>query len=184
MKNDFLILCNRWHPIPHDYTVELYTTEDGVQMDRRIQPAFEELMAALKEQGFHMGPCGAYRTWQLQEEIMASFIRKHENEGHSHEEARRLAERRVAIPGTSEHQLGLALDLLPPDEDNDEEGLYVWLAENAHRFGFVLRYPADKTRVTGIQYEPWHFRYVGPEAAKEMFERRVCLEEYLGILDA
>jgi len=183
MKDDLLILCNRWHPIPRDYEVELYTVEENIQIDRRMLPAFEKLMAALKEQGFHFGVLGAYRTWQLQEEIMASFIRMHENEGHSHEEARRLAERRVAIPGTSEHQLGLAVDIEPPQEDNDEEGLYVWLEENAHRFGFVLRYPADKTHITGIQYEPWHFRYVGLEAAREMFERRVCLEEYLGILD-
>ena len=183
MTNDLLILCNRWHPIPRDYEVELHTLEDGLQIDRRILPAFEQLMHELARQGFHARLTGAYRTWQLQEEIMDSFIRMHESEGHSHEEARRLAELRVAIPGTSEHQLGLALDIEPPDEDKDEEGLYAWLAENAHRFGFVLRYPADKTHITGIQYEPWHFRYVGMEAAREMFERRVCLEEYLGVLD-
>lgn len=183
MKKDLLILCNRWHAIPRDYQVELHTVSEGVQIDKRMQPAFEKLMAALNEKGFHLGPLGAYRTWQLQEEIMASFIRRHEDEGHSPEEARILAERRVAIPGTSEHQLGLAVDIEPPDENNDEEGLYVWLAENAHRFGFVLRYPAEKTHITGIQYEPWHFRYVGLDAAQEMFERCICLEEYLGILD-
>lgn len=183
MPNDFLILCNRWHPIPQDYEVELHTVGEGFQIDRRILPAYERLMAELVKQGFHARVTGAYRTWELQEEIMAGFIRMHENEGHSHEEAKRLAELRVAIPGTSEHQVGLALDIEPPDEDNDEAGLYAWLAENAYRFGFVLRYPADKTAITAIQYEPWHFRYVGLEAAREMHERRVCLEEYLGILD-
>ena len=86
----------------------------------------------------------------------------------------------MAVPGTSEHQLGLAVDInANPDNSTDEE-VYAWLAENAWQFGFILRYPQDKTQITGIQYEPWHYRYVGREAAAHIHTSGQCLEEYLG----
>ena len=136
-------------------------------------------MEALNVQGFRFFLCSVYRTWQVQENVMQEKIDLHLSEGHSPAEAKALAERIVAIPGTSEHQLGLALDILPAPELPDDGGLYAWLAENAHRFGFILRYPADKTHITQIDYEPWHFRYVGLEAAQAIYQRRCCLEEYL-----
>ena len=89
-----------------------------------------------------------------------------------------MAEKWVAIPGTSEHQLGIAVDINPDYEKSGKE-VYAWLAENAHEYGFINRYPEDKVHITGIMNEPWHYRYVGENAAKEMYEQRICLEEYL-----
>jgi len=178
MYEECLILCNRDHPIPEDYTVDLHTLPSGIRIDRRMLLPYEALLAELKENGYAALALDAYRTWELQEKIMRERIRQHQSEGHTYEEAKVLAERLVAVAGTSEHQLGLALDIEPADGE-EEKGLYDWLAQNAHRHGFILRYPADKTQVTKIDYEPWHFRYVGPKAAQEIFERRICLEEYL-----
>lgn len=99
------------------------------------------------------------------------------------------AARWVAPPGTSEHQTGLALDIVSADyqlldEKQAETPEQQWLMEHCWEYGFVLRYPTDKSAVTGIGYEPWHYRYVGKEAAREMVRRGVCLEEYLGAVPA
>lgn len=178
MNNSMLILCNRWHPIPQSYEVQISVLPGGLQMDSRVVPAYEAFMNELAAQGLRAEATSAYRTWEEQEAIMQEWVEVHLAEGHEPSQARALAERRVAIPGTSEHQLGLALDIEPIDAA-DEEAVYGWMAHNAHRFGFILRYPADKTQITGIDYEPWHFRYVGQEAAQEIYQRRCCLEEYL-----
>ena len=84
----------------------------------------------------------------------------------------------VALPGTSEHQLGLALDIIA-EFDADNTATWQWLKQHCAEYGFILRYPADKEEITGISYEPWHFRYVGVEAAREIMSSGVCLEEYL-----
>ena len=179
MNDEMLVLCNRWNPIPQDYRVEEAVSADGVPMDGRILAACGAFMAEIAAQGLRAQITSAYRSWQEQEEIMQYWIGVHRAEGLSAEEAVARAELRVAIPGTSEHQLGLALDIEPVDGDDDPQGLYPWMAENAHRFGFILRYPAEKTPVTGIGYEPWHFRYVGLRPAREMYQQGLCLEEYL-----
>ena len=93
----------------------------------------------------------------------------------------------VAVPGTSEHQTGLALDIISSsyqvlDRDQENTAEQRWLMENSYKYGFILRYPSDKSEITGINYEPWHYRYVGKEAAKEIYEKGLCLEEYLEYL--
>ena len=90
-----------------------------------------------------------------------------------------MAEQWVAIPGYSEHELGLAVDINADKERSYGEEVYCWLAENAWRYGFILRYPQGKEEITGIDYEPWHYRYVGYEAAKTIYEEDITLEEYL-----
>ena len=90
----------------------------------------------------------------------------------------------MARPGTSEHQLGLALDIVDLDYQQldtrqEETPEQKWLMENSWKYGFILRYPTDKSNITGIIYEPWHYRYVGKEAAKVIHEKGICLEEYL-----
>ena len=90
----------------------------------------------------------------------------------------------MAVPGTSEHQLGLALDIVDVanqvlDERQENTEVQKWLMKNSWKYGFILRYPTDKSDITGISYEPWHYRYVGKEAAKEIYEAGICLEEYL-----
>ena len=84
----------------------------------------------------------------------------------------------MAVPGTSEHQIGMAVDI-NPDYDKSGREVYEWLANNAHEYGFIRRYPEDKVKITGIMNEPWHYRYVGETAAKEIYEQGICLEEYL-----
>ena len=93
--------------------------------------------------------------------------------------AKKLAENSVALPGTSEHELGLAVDIIADKSRSDNEEVYSWLAENAYKYGFIQRYPKNKTAVTGFEYEPWHYRYVGSVAAEEIYEKGLCLEEYL-----
>ena len=107
-------------------------------------------------------------------------------EGLSYEEAYRQAGTVVAYPGTSEHNLGLAADIVAKDyqllDDKQADTPEAkWLKENCWRYGFILRYPTDKTGETGIIFEPWHYRYVGKEAAREIMEQGICLEEYLGV---
>ena len=111
-------------------------------------------------------------------------VEKWKKQGYSEDEAKIEAGRLVAVPGTSEHQLGLALDIVDIsyqilDEKQEDTPAQQWLLENSWKYGFILRYPKDKTDITKISYEPWHYRYVGEKAAKEIFDRKICLEEYL-----
>ena len=104
--------------------------------------------------------------------------------GYSEEEARTETARNVAKPGTSEHQLGLAVDIVDKDyqvldEAQEDTAVQKWLMENSWRYGFILRYPGDRSDITGIVYEPWHYRYVGRKAAEEIYREGIVLEEYL-----
>ena len=100
------------------------------------------------------------------------------NEGYSRSRAERTAKKWVAVPGTSEHQLGIAVDINADKTKSTNDEVYTWLAKNAHNYGFILRYPLGKEDITGSEYEPWHYRYVGTEAAEEIFNNHICLEEY------
>lgn len=111
----------------------------------------------------------------MMDEKVAAFVA----EGKSEREAKKLAEDWVATPGTSEHELGIAVDINSEGSGSEADGLYQWLSENAYRYGFIQRYPQDKSDITGISYEPWHYRYVGREAAEEIYSEGICLEEYL-----
>ncbi len=179
-----LLLVNARNPLPEGYSVELKTLEDGQSVDRRIWPDLERLLEAAREEGQSLLICSAYRTNAQQQSLFLRKIRRLEAQGLPHQEARQEAARVVAPPGTSEHETGLALDItaqsypvLEQDQENTPE--QQWLMENAWRFGFILRYPQGKTEITGICYEPWHYRYVGREAAREIWEQELCLEEYL-----
>ena len=123
-----------------------------------------------------------YRTTQDQKQIMEERIQQYRNEGYSRSEAKELAEKYVAVPGTSEHELGIAVDINADTSKCSSDAVYTWLANNAYRYGFIKRYPSEKTEITGVNNEPWHYRYVGVEAAKEIQERGICLEEYIDLL--
>ena len=103
------------------------------------------------------------------------------NQGYGRITARKMALEWVAEPGTSEHQLGIAVDINPDYTVSKGVGFYEWLRDNAHKYGFVKRYPADKVEITGISNERWHYRYVGKEVAEIMYEENLCLEEYIEI---
>lgn len=149
-----LILVNRNHYIPNNYQVELTELSNGKKVDSRIYP-------------------------ELQQKIMDEKINEYEKQGYSAKEAKKRAEKYVAIPDTSEHQLGLSVDINADTDKCSSEKVYPWLGENAYKYGFVKRYPEDKTDITGISNEPWHYRYVGTTVAKIMKEENLCLEEYL-----
>ncbi|MBR3629294.1 MAG: M15 family metallopeptidase [Oscillospiraceae bacterium] len=172
-----LTLVNRWNALPEDYDISLLTLSNGISVDERIYPDLQAMFDDARANGLQPMVREGFRTRSDQEAIMAERIAGYEAEGYSGEEARQKAEEFVAIPGTSEHELGLAVDI--NSTSDDAWGLYNWLAENAHEYGFILRYPQDKKSITGIDYEPWHYRYVGKEAAAEIHARQLTLEEYL-----
>lgn len=149
-----LILVDRNHYIPNNYQVELTELSNGKKVDSRIYP-------------------------ELQQKIMDEKINEYEKQGYSAKEAKKRAEKYVAILDTSEHQLGLSVDINADTDKCSSEKVYQWLDENAYKYGFVKRYPEDKTDITGISNEPWHYRYVGTTVAKIMKEENLCLEEYL-----
>mgnify|MGYP000513741701 FL=1 len=177
-----LILVNRNSYIPDDYKVELTELSNGEKVDSRIYPELQEMFNDARAQGYGLFVREGYRTQEEQQQLLDEKIEAYENEGKSKSEAKKLAEQWVAIPGTSEHQLGIAVDINADTTKSSSDDVYSWLAENAHKYGFIKRYPSDKTDITGVINEPWHYRYVGKEAALEIYSQGMCLEEYIQYL--
>lgn len=178
-----LILVNRNSYIPDDYKVELTELSNGEKVDSRIYPELQEMFNDARAQGYGLFVREGYRTQEEQQQVLDEKIEAYENEGKSKSEAKKLAEQWVAIPGTSEHQLGIAVDINADTTKSSSDDVYSWLAENAHKYGFIKRYPSDKTDITGVINEPWHYRYVGTEAALEIYSQGMCLEEYIDTLE-
>ncbi len=177
-----LLLVNADNPLPEDFTVSLKALRNGQSVDERIYPALQQMFDDARAQGVWPLINESFRTFERQQEIMDKYIARYEAGGSSHDDAVKQARAIVALPGTSEHQLGLALDIIA--EKGDNETVWAWLRQNAPRYGFILRYPADKEEITGISYEPWHFRYVGVDDALAITEAGVALEEYLAAIPA
>ena len=175
-----LVLVNRDHPLPDDLTVETVQLSNGEEVDARIYPALQEMFDEMRAQGLYPVVASGYRTRETQQRILDDKITAYCSEGYPYEQAKALAEEWVALPGTSEHELGLAVDINADNVNSTGQEVYDWLLQNAWRYGFIQRYPADKTDITGISNEPWHYRYVGLEAAEEITQQGICLEEYLG----
>lgn len=173
-----LIVVNRWNELPEDYSVELTELSNGQKVDSRIYPYLQEMFDAARAEGIYPIVREGYRTAEEQQEILDDKIQTYINQGYSQSRAEKTAKEWVALPGTSEHQLGIAVDINADKSKCSNEEVYAWLAENAYKYGFILRYPMGKQEITGTSYEPWHYRYVGIEAAYEINERGICLEEY------
>ncbi len=173
-----LILVNSEYSVPDDFDTELITLSNGQQVDKVMYGHLQEMFDCMRDEGYYPYVASGYRSEQEQKEIFESRYISYRKEGFSKSEARRLTEKWVAEPGKSEHQLGLAADI-NPDRDKSSDEVYVWLEENAYKHGFIKRYPSDKTDITGISDEPWHYRFVGEKAAKEIYEMNFCLEEYI-----
>lgn len=174
-----LILVNRDYAIPDNYELELTELSNGKKVDSRIYPDLQKMFDDARLSGLHLFVREGYRTWEEQQAIMDERIEKYKEEGYSKQEAKQLAEEYVAVPGTSEHQLGIAVDINADTSVSSSDAVYAWLDENAYKYGFIKRYPSDKTEITGVNNEPWHYRYVGEEAAKEMKDKNLCLEEFI-----
>ena len=177
-----LILVNQDNPVPDDYTVSLTNLSNGKQVDTRIYPALQKMFDDARESGINLFVREGYRTREDQQGIMDSRISAYQAKGYSYEEAEGLAKEYVATPGTSEHELGISVDINADSSVSSDDEVYTWLYENSYKYGFIKRYPEDKIEITGINNEPWHYRFVGQEAAAEMKENGMCLEEYLDYL--
>ncbi len=187
-KEDWcLILVNKQHPIPEDYEVKLETIKGNMKCDERILSDLIAMFQAAKEDGINLVVRSPYRDLSRQEYLFKRKIEYYIGKGMSYLEAYPLASQIVQVPAASEHQLGLALDITSDTYSELEQGFAdteagKWLAEHCCEYGFVLRYPLAKEEITGVTFEPWHFRYVGKEAATVMTKEGICLEEFINRL--
>jgi D-alanyl-D-alanine carboxypeptidase len=187
-KNDLsawnLILVNSENPVPRDFTVDLTRTDGGYLVDVRIADALETMIADAAAKGITLRICSAFRTVRTQKALVDRKAQSLMASGFDADLAYSAANRYIAQPGESEHHTGLAVDFLTDgiqtlDESFTETKAYTWLTENAHRYGFILRYPQGKEEITHFAFEPWHYRYVGREHAAAIKKSGLCLEEYL-----
>ena len=175
----YLQIASVAHPLPEGFVQPTTTVIDsqGREIDSRIVGAYKDLVNAAKADGLNIYPISGFRPHSTQVSLFNARVERARNDGYDDPEAE--AARHVAKPGTSEHELGLAVDFNSVDESyfrNTAEAK--WLAAHCAEYGFVIRYPEDKESVTGIIYEPWHLRFVGVKHAKRMNELNMCLEEY------
>ncbi len=181
-----LILINKQNSVPEDYELTLgnINTMKGVlQCDERIIEELLAMLQAAKEDDVILQICSPYRDMEYQQRLFNRKINRYMNQGMSYLEAFQFSSQAVTVPGASEHQIGLALDIVSNKYVSLNEGFGdtdagKWLAANSRDYGFILRYPKGKEYITGIEYEPWHFRYVGKDAAKIIMDEGITLEEF------
>ncbi len=182
-----LMLVNADHLLPEDYTFEKVVIEDNFTFDARAAQALTEMLEAGRAAGYSLRIVSTYRTVERSDYLYTSKVSEYQALGYSEEDAAVEAARWVAPPRQSEHNAGLAIDVVSRDYDQvygdlmhefEDFPAFTWLSEHCAEFGFILRYPEDKQEITGITYEPWHYRYVGVEHAQKMQELDLCLEEY------
>lgn len=180
-------LINTDNPLPADFTVGLDKVQGNYMLDERCAGYARQMISDAARDGIELTVVSAYRSVQKQQENLESYTQRLINLGHSSTEARKLAEKEIALPYTSEHNAGLALDILTPDwwethddvtADFENTEQFHWLSENAHKYGFIMRYPKEYENVTGIIYEPWHYRFVGVFYAGEIKESGLPLEYF------
>lgn len=180
-----LTLVNRFYPLAKDYKPELVEIEPDKFVDKRIAEDLKEMLDDARKEGLQPFICSAYRDYEYQRQVFNETMVTWINQGYTPLASYEETAKSVAIPGTSEHATGLALDItsaefMELDDRQADTPEAKWLAENCWKYGFILRYPVDKSAVTGIVFEPWHYRYVGKEYAKEITEKDVTLEEFVG----
>ena len=179
-----LVLVNAENPLPDNHSPNMKSLPNGLQFDERAIDRLNELLSAMRKQGLSPVVCSAYRTIEFQRALFSNKVSQLVASGFSQMQAETEARKSIAYPGTSEHNLGLAVDIVSMDyqllDDKQAETPEArWLLENCAEFGFILRYPRGKETITGITYEPWHFRFVGVAAAREIMASGLCFEEYL-----
>lgn len=174
-----LTLVNAQNPIGEAVPEDLAEVEGGRYFDGRAVDALKEFIAAARAEGLSVCLSSTYRSYSEQSYL---FTRKVGQCGGDEAAAARI----VTRPGTSEHQLGLCADITDKfyevkTRELEKTALFQWMYAHCQEYGFILRYPADKESITGVMYEPWHFRYVGKEAAAYIMENNLCLEEFLDL---
>ena len=176
-----MTLINIRYRMPEDYSPNLvYVCGSEERLDSRVAPHYEEMYNAAAKDGVYLTPCSGYRSYELQNR---NFNREKDyflSQGYTEDESEVLAAQSIMPPGSSEHNLGLAMDIVCVDEWFEDTDEFAWLNAHAADYGFILRYPEDKQNITKVIYEPWHWRYVGVEKAKEIKASGLVLEEFLG----
>jgi len=183
-----VVLVNPWNYLPEDYEVDLVTTLGNYWVDSACKDSLEAMLADCKAAGHGPILASAYRTHSYQSGLYWRKVEYWRGEGYNETMARQLAGTSVAVPGTSEHQLGLAVDIIDSrytkmDRKQASTETQKWLMEHCWEYGFILRYLDGTSEITGIIFEPWHYRYVGKEVALELRDLGITLEEYLGAAD-
>ena len=183
---DYTILVNKENLLPSDYVpedlVEIHEPTGSKldktyvnRLNREVYSAFKDMQKGALKEGYEIFVDSSYRSYEYQERVFNKVVLE---KGVEH------AQRFVATPGGSEHQTGLAIDIIfrrnnkMIEEQTEEDPEIKWLFMHAHQYGFILRYPKGKEEITGFNFEPWHFRYVGKKLSKELFETHITLEEY------
>ena len=189
-KNAYLLLANKETPLEEDYRpsdlkkLECRTNRD-MELRADAADALYAMMLAMSADGVtDIFVTSAYRSYSYQQTLFEGYVKDHIEAGMTPDEAKAEALTYSAEAGTSEHQTGLCLDFMTNtmtdlDETFEDTAAFRWLSENAYKYGFILRYPSDKTDITGYKYEPWHYRFVGRTVAAEIYNSGLCLEEYL-----
>lgn len=180
----YLMLVNQSHPMEDGYVPELANIDDSHQVDARVLEPLQNMLKAASDEGYSLYVCSAYRSVDRQKELFNESMIDYVNQGMTYYEAAIETAKSIVWPGESEHATGLAMDIVSSDyagldEKQGETDDQKWLMEHCYEYGFILRYPKDKSEDTGIIYEPWHYRYVGVEAALAIRDQGVTLEEYL-----
>ncbi|MBR5091351.1 MAG: M15 family metallopeptidase [Ruminiclostridium sp.] len=180
-------LINAENPLDESFTVGLDYVQGSFMLDERCAGYAKQMIADAQADGVTLTVVSAYRSVQKQQENLESYTERLIREGHTRSEARKLAEKEIMLPYTSEHNAGLALDILTPDwwethdditDDFENTEQFRWLSENAHKYGFIMRYPKEYENVTGIIYEPWHYRFVGVYYAEKIRESGLPFEYF------
>ncbi|MBR5307724.1 MAG: M15 family metallopeptidase [Clostridia bacterium] len=186
----YLLLVNPWNYLPADFKRNTRAIE-GHYIDVGAHADIVQMLADMRKAGLSPYICSSTRTIEYQENLFNKRLKKNREAGLSEQEALDETAKWTAIPGTSEHHTGYALDIVSAkntvlNESQENTPEQKWLMAHCHEYGFILRYPKGKTDVTGIYYEPWHYRYVGKEAAAEMHEKGAdyTFEEYVEFLKA
>ena len=180
-NNDWrLTLVNYENILPDDYEVKLANIDNIRKFDSRAINELNQMLKALKKSGIsNIWVQSAYRSVEYQRNLFNDKVNTYMKQGKTREEAEELTLQTINKPGTSEHNLGLAVDFNYVDYTFDKLKGFKWLQQNAENYGFILRYKKEKEDITKVNYEPWHWRYVGVENAKKMNELDMCLEEYV-----
>lgn len=182
-----LILVNKENPIREEYQFKIKSIENGNNVDSRIVQDLTQMLSDARNNGLKPLICSSYRKTSTQKMLFKRKVNEFIRNGYSSGEAEEKASYWVTKPRTSEHEIGLAVDIVSTgyqilDERQESTEVQKWLIENCYKYGFVLRYPTNKKDITKINYEPWHYRYVGKENALFMKEKNFCLEEYIEYL--
>ena len=176
-------LANYDNLLPEDFEVDLANIDETRQFDARAIDYLTDMLNDMRKDGIvNIWVQSAYRSVARQKELYDNKMNEYLEEGKTQEEAQKLTEEYINKPGSSDHNLGLAVDFNYVDNSFTKTDAYKWLLKNAENYGFILRYPKDKEDITKIEYESWHWRYVGEEHAKKMNELDMCLEEYVEYL--